>query len=477
MGYGRLTGRQVLGVLPTVVVNAETGSTIALSKGALALNAVENNGVWTFTCPTFGTWIASDGNKTSAVEVDDIKLYNTEISSATVYGFHIDSSVSDPSEAVTYLEDAVGMTPAFMDYSNDTFNYGSWENAFFMPKPCMLKYDGIVDYYLDPDDYSKKADGTDSDIADDTYEGNAMMEWGQNGKKIWYKIVPDTGDSTSASIYIANGQMDSDYRAWSFVNNDGDTVDHFYTPIYNGSVVDSRLRSLSGKTQYQICQYKTAEQEVAYAEANNTSSNNLWYTECFADVVLINLLLVLMSKSLDTLTAFGNGVRNQSYSAADMIGTGTMNDKGMFWGANVDTSGVKVFGMENYWGNQLRRYAGYILDNYTHKIKLTRGTQDGSSASDYNLTGSGYISAGSAPTSNGFIKAMQWGNDCFTVASIDGSSTTYWCNYWQSRGDIRYACRGGYCYTSSGLFQNVMNALSTDAYWHIGASPSCKPSA
>ena len=34
----------------------------------------------------------------------------------TIYGFHINSNESDPSAAVTYLKDAVGMTPAKMDY-------------------------------------------------------------------------------------------------------------------------------------------------------------------------------------------------------------------------------------------------------------------------------------------------------------------------------------------------------------------------
>lgn len=46
-----------------------------------------------------------------------------------------------------------------------------------MPRPCMLKSDGTVDYYLDPDDYTKKEDGeTPSDIANVNYNGNAMME-------------------------------------------------------------------------------------------------------------------------------------------------------------------------------------------------------------------------------------------------------------------------------------------------------------
>jgi hypothetical protein len=85
----------------------------------------------------------------------------------------------------------------------------------------MLKYDGTVDYYLDPNDYSKKLDGTASDVADPTYAGNAMMEWGRDGKIIWYKVVPDS-DPTSYSVYIADNQVDDAYVCYPFVNGDGD---------------------------------------------------------------------------------------------------------------------------------------------------------------------------------------------------------------------------------------------------------------
>lgn len=56
-----------------------------------------------------------------------------------VYGFHINGNDSNPSTRVRYLMDAVGMIPAKMNYTNDVFEYGSWGDAFFMPRPCMLK--------------------------------------------------------------------------------------------------------------------------------------------------------------------------------------------------------------------------------------------------------------------------------------------------------------------------------------------------
>ena len=94
---------------------------------------------------------------------------------STVYAFHIDANESDPSEAVTYREDAVGMTPAHMNFTSGVFDYGSWGDAFFMPRPCMLKADGTVDYYLDPDDYTKKIDGTTaSDVGNTAYAGTTL---------------------------------------------------------------------------------------------------------------------------------------------------------------------------------------------------------------------------------------------------------------------------------------------------------------
>ena len=401
--------------------------------------------------------------------------------SGTIYGFHIDGTESDPASAVTYLEDAVGMTPAAMDYTSGKFNWGSWRDAFFIPRPVMLKYDGTVDYYLDPDDYSKKYDGvTASDVADDTYAGNAMMEWGKGGKKIWYKIVPDSSDPTSADVYIADYQADDGYVCWSFINNQGDTVDHFYTPIYNGTLDGSgRLRSISGKTYSALCQGKTAAQEIAAAELNNPGTDSIWYTEVYADVVLIDLLLILMAKTLNGQTAYGNGRCGQASEAASMLGTGTMDDKGLFWGSSANTYGVKVFGMENWWGNQWRRYAGHMMVDYVHKYKMTVGKADGSTVDGYNTTASGYLTGPDAPTANGYVSKMGFDSNGFLPNSVtSGTAATYWCDYWYQNSGTRYAYRGAVCYFSAGNvgpFYVVLSAAASYTAWYIGAAPSAKP--
>lgn len=426
----------------------------------------------------------STGTKIGSVTVDGVE---TDFYAPTVshnYGFHIDGSESVPSAKITYLADAVGMEPAKMDYTNDVFDYGSWKDAFFLPRPCMLKSDGTVDYYLDPDDYTKKADGTASDIANDAYDGNAMMEWGKNGRKIWYKIVPDANDDTSASVYIADYQVDEGYVDYPFHSFDGASHNHFYTPIFNGWLdTNNKLRSISGK---QVMASKTATNEVTYAENNNPADTPIWNIEQYCDIVLITLLLWLMGKSTNTQDVFGNGISSGSQAGCEAYRTGSLNDKGMFYGKDGSvntTTAVKVFGMENFWGLQWRRYQGHLLIGGSQYVKMTYGQEDGSTADGFSLAGTGYINKGHQPTgtSGQYLKTQEYDSMGFypkNANNTDASATKYYCDgLWFNNSGARVPIRGGN--SSNGALDGAsavaLNAGASNASWYVGASLSCKP--
>lgn len=449
-------------IVPSNVKNSVEPGTTAYNLARLVDAKIDIGNAITAKGGTVGT---NDGLEEFASDIDTIQTQK-------IYGFHINSSVSDPSNAVTYLADAVGKTHAGMNYSTGVFSYGSWaEDEFFMPRPCMLRSNGTVAYYLNPNDYTKKADGTASDISNTSFDGNAMMEWGRDGKKIWYKIVPDSGSNTSASIYIADSQVDSGYHAYSFINSSGNMSDHFYTPIYNGSYSNSKLRSLSGQT----CKVSTTvDKEVSYATANGSG----WYIETWGDRELINILLILLGKSLNTQSVFGMGNSN----GGSVISTGTMNDKGLFWGKNASSSsnksGVKVFGMENWWGNIYRRTAGLILTGgSTIRAKYCYGTSDGSTTSGYNSTGSGYINTGVSPTgSSGCLRYNNFANGMMIPYSRGGSDTTYYCDYFyytSSSSTTAYAICGGYYSGSScGAFYVHLGSAASGSGSDLGASLS-----
>lgn len=444
------------------------------------------------TIPTIPFYPITHDDGLSIIEkLSDIKnaIITSSERKGIVYGFHINANESDPEDAVTYLEDAVGMTPAHMNFSSGVFDYGSWENAFFMPKPCMLKYDGTVDYYLNPNDYSVRADGgTASDVANMNYGGNAMMEWGQNGKKIWYKIVPD-GAGTSVDVFIADYRVDDDYHAWSFINSRNEMVDHFYTPIYNGSIDSSgRLRSISGITRSEswaavanhLCEFGTAQQERDAARLNGST---IWDTEVFCDVILINLLLVLISKSLNSQAKFGQGCTTPGQTG--IVASGTLNNKGLFFGYSVTTSAVKVFGMENWWGNLWRRFGGLVNVSGTMRYKLTRGAADGSLATDYviSTTAADYANylIGTALTaaSGNYVKGYWFGEDGAACPKhIGGTEATYFADgLWTNNGQVDYACRGGLADAGAlcGAWSLALYHAASYSRWNIAAAPSCKP--
>ena len=160
---------------------------------------------------------------------------------------------------------------------------------------------------------------------------------------------------------------------------------------------------------------------------------------------------------------------------------GTMNTKGMFWGSNDQTSGVKVFGMENVWGNLWRRTAGWINANGTQKVKLTRGTHDGSTATDYNTDGSGYktiANATPAGTSGGYISSMKTEAFGRLPVTASGSSSTYEADgMWYNNSQVNYACVGGGWYNGLlvGPFYADLNGAASNSYSSVGAALSCKP--
>ena len=327
------------------------------------------------------------------VNLDPLNCFGVEM-----YSFIIDPSESNPSNCVTYLGANANYTPAYMDFTNDEFKYGSWADAFFMDlfKPCMLKSDGTVDYYLDPDDYTKKIDGvTASDVADSDYDGNAMVEIGQ----IW---VSDKVYNGKHLIRIANGKVSNEFDCYTHTKKDGTLVPYIYRALYDGSLVSNKIRSISGLAP---CVNQTGTNQISYAKANGTG----WNIDEYSVRRLINYLLVLISKSLDTQGKFGTG-RHSGGSSSDpnQVSAGTLNTKGMFYGDN-NNGAVKVFHIENYWANVWKLTNGLIAKYGKLYYKMCEGQSDGSTTDDYNTDGTGYIDSNVTPagTSGSCIKAAK----------------------------------------------------------------------
>lgn len=389
-----------------------------------------------------------------------------------VYGWTIDPDESDSFDCVTYTDDAVGMSPASMGATS--FNYGSWEDAFFIPRPCMLKLDGTVDYYLNPNDYSLKEDGTPSDISNPEYTGNAMMEWGV----VWFKF-PNGVASGAGSFSCSNKQVDETYDCPCNKDADGNFIPHFYTAIYNATGTEI-FKSKSGiqLTPENGSGNTTGAQEIRRAVLNNTTGKYEWITDVWCDRVLINALLILMSHSIDSQASFGRGLDGEvanspnSQSIKESYITGTLDNKGLFWGdTNHGLSPVKVFGMENWWGCCWRRIAGLLGIQGRYIYKMTQ---------PYSQTGHGYIDSNISIVNSGDISKCSFGEFGYVPIEVQGTVNSYYADTFHHNLDETRTYYGvvGDC-TSSGK-NTGMNALGLHVYWdtvHWSCSTtlSCKP--
>ena len=372
---------------------------------------------------------------------------------AVVYGIMIDKNNSDPSARITYTDDAEGMNPAHMDYQTGKFDYGDWENAFFVRenRPVMLNPDRTVAYELNHNDYSKKLDGTKSDVSNINTPLNAMSEF----PLIWL-CQYEVGDYEY--ILVSNVKINDNYNAYAYTREDGSIAKYMYLPMFGGSYDGSRLRSISG----QVLANNTAMQtEFNYAAANGAG----WTVIPWCRRNLINCLLLIMGKSENSKEIFGRG---NVYGVGDFLNSGTLNSKGQFYGYNDATHQVKVFHIEKWWGDRYDRIAGLISNNGRVKAKMSP---------PYNLTGANYIAPlVDLPLSDGQQKdtrMTQYGRFPITVGA---GISTYVCGHiFVYSGTQSPACVGGmYRNNNYSSAPTLYFTTATYSAYHLSASISCE---
>ena len=167
------------------------------------------------------------------------------------FGFRIDTTNSDPTNAVTYIGNNTSYTPASMDFSTGILDYGSWGNAFFLPRPVMLKSNGTVDYELDHNDFTKKLNGATSDVSNTSYDGNCMIAFPQ----VWLKFEVD---GNYQNVYIAPEQIDSSYRCYTHINKNGKRT----TCIYENLGTLDKFKQRAGDKE--PLEWKNVRRNICY---------------------------------------------------------------------------------------------------------------------------------------------------------------------------------------------------------------------
>lgn len=313
-------------------------------------------------------YTAGDYSATSVLEVGNTYTRTVSVVTdggtyacpiATRYGYKRDKNMADCDARIEYLYDAEGMAPARMSYDgsgNGTFDYGSWGGFVEeVSRPVMLRSNGSVDYELDHADQTKKLDGTASDVANTSYDGNAMTEFGKAYR--WVKRYQDTNHEY---VIFANWRPDSSYHAYAHTDDTGAVKDAFYLGMFDGmSDSGNKLRSICTGSPMTN---QNSETEISRAKANGAGWNILYKSaqNYVAD------LLTLISKSDNSQACFGDGVDSRLNSLKAL----SLSNVPAFYGTNTGKQSVKVFWLVDFWGNMWQRMHGCVYDGQV-KVKMT----------------------------------------------------------------------------------------------------------
>ena len=112
-------------------------------------------------------------------------------------------------------------------------------------------------------------------------------------------------------------------------------------------------------------------------------------------------------------------------------------------------------------------------------MKITRGTKDGTTVSDYNFDGNGYKTiSGVSLTRSGYISQMKTEPFGRFPEAANGSTTTYEADYvWADNGSGYYAYVGGNWNNAlnCGPFYANLYYTPSNSDTGRGAALSCKP--
>ena len=357
-------------------------------------------------------------NDKGAVNTNEANRLSATPQPYKIYGVAIDLANSNPETAVTYTDDAVGMTGGA----------SAWDsmNIFKDIKPCLLK-NGVVQYYLNPNDFTKKSDGSAADITSGN-AGDVMIE------------IPKTGYSISTAgniltVKVTDDPNNPNFKYYAHSRAAEGDRSKLYIGAYLGWNDGGKLRSLSGKTP-------TANQTIGTFRTQAKANGSGYDLVSFYPLTLLQCLYLIKYKNLDSQSALGRGYVDGNSAATN---TGGTNQKGMFFGETTGKQQMKFLGIEDFWGN-LPWWIDGLFSDSNRNIKTA--------FQNFNDTGSGYTDRGQGATSdigNYMSKPQGTSQTGFIAKEVSGSASTYFCDYaylCASRlpyfgGDWKYASAAG----------------------------------
>lgn len=321
--------------------------------------------------------------------------------SPKTYIIKIDQNNSDPLACCTYEGDAVGMTKGSSD----------WDTIFGY-KPCIMR-DGVVQGYLNPNDFAKYEDGTTAPIANTNYD--VMIEFPRMGLDI------STDSNKIITIKLTGAQNDSNFQYLAHKRGNVQK-DYFYLGAYSatgqfvGGGSSGSIIKLGSNSRSLPLVNTSITDFINYAHYHGSGYEIMGFYQW----TYIQALYVMKYGNLNSQAALGKGYVSGSAKQY----TGETDTLGMCYGnLNSGTNRVKLFGLEDLWGNVAQFISGLYSDSNRNLLTTTDNFGINTSADvwEYN------VSSGVTSNIDGYmIESQGTNNGGFIPKVVNGSSTTYY---------------------------------------------------
>lgn len=389
------------------------------------------------------------------------KIYNM-LATEPVYGFIEHNAILAPGSRIEYIGLNKDYSPLVRNKTNGSIALNSWADFPLLKanKPYMVRADGTPDYVLDQDDYTKKEDGTASDVANTSYNGGAFS-WLM---KI-YKSETMVGDDRVVKFSLT---AKDGYEPIGFIDSSGHELEGVWLPMFYGSVVSEKMRSISGT---QPCRNLTTAQEKTAID--KVGARAKFFGGQIVETVID--LLIMFSKTTNLQEAYGYGNcsgYNESQAPTYGVKANAVVGGGQFYGTDDQQSLNKIFH-----SIALGSYQQWMRDPYevvvNGRVKVSKNYA-------YDVTGAAYNDAGIETDGSGWAWPSRYrtvhGYGSVPVAPYIGSSSTGGCDgtyISSSQSQIVAVClRFGYCGhgLSCGFRCRDWGDVSGNAYWSFGAA-------
>lgn len=237
-----------------------------------------------------------------------------------------------PSVRIEYTDANKDYTPISINKTTGEYDLHDWNGFAWLTdnKPYMVKKNGTPDYRLDESNYSKKLDGTASDIANQSYAGGGFS-WSD----VLYKYERIVGNRRIVKFSFTEKPG---FEPTGFIDKNGNVLKGRWIPIFYGSVVNGAATSISG-TQPSANLNTASQKEAIDAFGSNANFLGGPFVETLID------LMIMFAKTTDLQGAYGNGNMN-GYDASDTykgVKENAVVGGGQFYGTSDGKSLNKIF--------------------------------------------------------------------------------------------------------------------------------------